>query len=92
MLYSDPQPTIETHPLIGDPWQKKKRNDVSAPIVDEQAKAGQDENTYRYPVAKAVLASKYVKKFASEYAAAGFALIAACLAPLTKNFFLGDGP
>ena len=92
MLDVNTQPPVKAHPLIGYPRDKKKGKDVTTPVVDQQAKSGQNDDHKRDPMAETVLAGENVKEFTLKYVAAGLALVITYLSPFAKYLFLRDGP
>jgi hypothetical protein len=92
MFDADAQTAVNAHPLIGEPRQQEKRQNVAAPIVEKNFEVRQNQNQKRYPMAETILASENVKKFTLKQIFAGFASFLAKIARFTKNFFLRNRP
>lgn len=58
------QVIVDTHVLVRDPDQRKKSNEVPAPIRIEEFEAGYREKECRHVVAETIFARKEVKEFA----------------------------
>jgi hypothetical protein len=89
-VYSDQ--AVETHPLICDPRQKKKCDNVSSPVVEQDPKTCDYQDDKRHPVAKAVFAGKNVEEFALKDGAAALTLVLTVVSPLAKDLLLCDRP
>src|SRR5215467_6663465 len=61
-LYVPKNPDVE----IRDVYQRKQRNQITAPVVGQQLIAGDDQEPRAHPVAEAVLARKQVEEFAAQ--------------------------
>ena len=92
MLDADAQAAIDAHPLICQPRQKKKRQHIAAPIVNQQPEARKNQNQNRHPMAEAIFAGENVEKFSLENIPAALAFIVAEFAPFAENFFLRHRP
>lgn len=83
---------IQAHINIGYPHQREPRYEKSAPVGQQQFKAGQDQHEDSDVMRKAVLAGKEIEKLAGDE---GFALLTAAytvLARFAKDFLVGNGP
>ena len=83
---------VDAHVLVCDPYQGEERNEVSAPALVEELKAGDEEKTGGHIVAQAVLAGKYVKEFAAGKSARLAMLALAVFAGFAENLFMGGRP
>ena len=92
MFDVDAKQAVEAHPLVCDPGQKEKRENVTTPVFKQNLKAGNDNYEQRYPMAKAIFAGKNVEELALQDIAAAFALRLTDIPPFAKDLFLCDGP
>jgi hypothetical protein len=88
----EPQVGVNTHVLVGDPDERKKGDQVAAPIVEQQLVMGEDEEKRRYVMAETELAGKEEEKFAARGAGMALTLAYAIFARLTEDLFMSDGP
>jgi hypothetical protein len=92
MLNIDAQQPVKAHPLIRDPRQEEKCDRISTPVVKKQLIPGQKDDKQGDPMAEAVLARPYVKKFPNEYIRGRLAFSSRKFARLLKDRFLRDCP
>jgi hypothetical protein len=88
----DSKAAIKTHKLICRPSDSEKRENVTAPIINQQLKSGENQQTDCHPMTETVFAGENVKKFALKKIATVFAFFDAIFARLTENFFLRYRP
>src|SRR5437660_267410 len=67
----DAQAGVKVHVDVGHPDQAEKAQDVSAPIIQQQLEAGEDQEERCHIKAEAELAGEQIEEFAQENVAAG---------------------
>ncbi len=82
----------QIHIGIGNPHKGEQRDDVAAPVIQQQFVAGEKQEEGGDIMAKAILTGEEVKEFALPDGLAGLAARFAVLAGLAEYLFLGDGP
>jgi hypothetical protein len=58
VLNVQPEPGVNAHVLVGDPHQGKQRHQISAPVVEQELGASDDQKQNGDVVAEAEFASK----------------------------------
>ena len=66
MLNVETQAVVNAHVLVGDPDEREKRNNVSAPVHKKKFIARDEKNSRRDIVAETIFASEQIKEFAAE--------------------------
>ena len=93
MLDVHAQASIDAHPEIRDQGKGEERNEVPAPVIEEQREPDNDQDKDRYPVTKAVFAGPYVEELSDkDIGGRILAPLLRRLAPLFKYLFLRNGP
>ena|SRR5215468_4377119 len=77
---------------IRDPDNRKRREDETAPVIEQKLVSRKPENEDRYIVAEAVLPGKQIEKLSLEERAAAPALAHAILPRFTKDLFVSHCP
>ena len=75
-----------------DPDDREARDEVAAPILEDQGEPGQDKHPDRDIVAEAILAGEKVEKLPLVPAAAGLTFFGAVLARLPEDLLVRDRP
>jgi len=83
---------VNAHVLVGNPYEGEERDQVAAPIVEQQLVMREDEEKCSDVMAEAELAGKEEKKLAADGVAMDLALADAIFAGLTEDLFMRDGP
>ena len=83
---------VDAHVLIGDPDQREERDQVAAPVVEQQLVARDEQEESGYVMAEAEFAGKEKKELAAGRVGMALTLADAVLARLAKNFFMRDRP
>jgi hypothetical protein len=83
---------VNTHVLIGDPDEREKRNQVAAPVVEQQLVMREHEEKRRHVMAEAEFAGKQKKELAARGVGMALTLANAIFARLAEDLFMRDGP
>ena len=83
---------VNAHVLVGNPYEGEERDQVAAPIVEQQLVMREDEEKCSDVMAEAELAGKEEKKLAADWVAMDLALADAIFAGLTEDLFMRHGP
>jgi hypothetical protein len=83
---------VNTHVLIGHPYQGKQGDQIAAPIAVEQLIASDEQKRQSDVMTETVLAGEQIKKLSPKKAARLFALVLAVFARFSKNLFVGYRP
>lgn len=86
------QASVDAHVLIGDPDQREERDQVAAPVVEQQLVMGEDEEQSGHVMAEAELAGKEEEKFAAGRVGMSLTLADAVFARLAEDFLMRHGP
>lgn len=92
MLNVEPQPAIQTHPLIRDPRKEKEREHISRPGIDQEAEIGNQNHKQSDPVREAILAGPDVKEFSDEDIGRVFTVSLRPVPPFLEDLLLSDCP
>jgi len=85
------QAVVNAHVLVGNPHQREKRNQISAPIRKQEFETGNQQKQGCDIVAEAVFAGEDVKELTSHKPATVLLRLAELL-QFTKNCFMSHGP
>ena len=88
----EPQVGVNAHVLVGDPDQREKGDQISAPIVEQKLVMREDEEKCRDVMTEAEFAGKEEEKLATGGARMALTLASAIFARLTEDFFMRHGP
>lgn len=83
---------VNAHVLIGNPDEREKGDEITAPVVEEKLVAGEEQEKGRYVMAEAEFAGKEEEKLAASRVGMAFTLADAIFARLAENFFMRHGP
>ena len=92
MLYVEPQPIVGADVEIADPDQRKKRDEITPPVREEQLETRDGQKNCRHVMAKAVFAGEKVEELTLNDAGAGPAFRFAELLHFAKNRFVRNCP
>jgi hypothetical protein len=87
-----PQPAEKTHVQIGHRYQRKSRDQIASPVIEQQLKARDVQKDSRDVVAEALLAREKIEEFPLDDPAAVPASGNAPFARLPKDLFMRDSP
>ncbi|SRR5579871_3962047 len=88
----EPQVGVNAHVLVGDPDKGEERDQVAAPVREQQLVMGEDEEKRRYVMAEAKLAGKEEKELAAGGVGMALTLADAIFTRLAEDLFMRDGP
>ncbi len=88
----DPSALVQVHVQVRDPHQGSKAEQVTAPVIEHEAKLEEQKENERTPVREAVLAGEQVKELALGKPAACLALEGAVIGEFAKHLLMSDGP
>lgn len=83
---------INAHVLVGDPDEREKRDQIAAPVVEQQLVMGEDKEKRRHVMAEAEFAGEEEKELAAGGAGMALTLADTIFAGLTEDFFMRHGP
>lgn len=83
---------VDAHVLIGDPDEREKGDEITAPIFEQQLVAGEDEEKRRHVMAEAEFAGEEKKELAASGVGMALTLADAIFARLTEDLFVRHGP
>ena len=86
------QVSVNAHVLVCDPNQREKRDQVAAPVVEEQLVMREDKKKRRDIMTKAEFAGEEEKELAACRVGMALTLADAIIARLTEDFFMRHGP
>src|SRR4051812_19329284 len=81
---------VKAHVGVSHIGQSEEGDEVSAPVIEEQSVAGNEEKYDCDVVGEAIFAGRDVEEFAAEVAAGRLTLFLAILARFTKYLFVGN--
>ena len=81
-----PEPGIDTHVLVCDPYKGKEREHISPPVLHQELVASEDKHCDCDVVAEAEFARKEIEKLTLQQAGSVFALPFAIVARFAKDF------
>ena len=88
----EPQAIVDAHILICYPDQREQRNQVSAPVGEQQFESSDEQEQGGNVMAEAVLAGEEIEEFSLVPAKAVVTATFAVLAWFAKDFFVRHGP
>jgi len=88
----EPQVSVDAHVLVGDPHQREERDQVAAPVIEQEFVARNDQKERRYIMAEAEFAGEEEIKFAAQQVAMALTLANAVFARFAENLFMRDRP
>lgn len=88
----EPQVGVNAHVLVGDPDERKKGDQVAAPIVEQKLVMREHKEKGRDVMAEAEFAGKEEEKFAAGGVGMALTLADTIFARLTEDFFMRHGP
>ena len=83
---------VNAHVLIGNPDEREKGDEITAPVVEEKLVAGEDEEKRRHVMAEAEFACEKEKKLAASGVGMALTLPDAIFARLTEDLFMRHRP
>src|SRR5579859_1077995 len=83
---------VDAHVLIGDPDRREERDQVAAPIVEQQLVMGDEQEEGGYVMAEAEFAGEEEKEFSARGIGMALTLADAVFARLAEDFFVGNRP
>src|SRR5688500_4241672 len=86
------KPAIDADEVVRYPHERKPRNDISAPVIEQQPEMCRQQNRCRYVVAEAVLTGEQIEELAGGKTLRFLAASNAAFANFSKQLFVGDGP
>jgi hypothetical protein len=83
---------VDAHVLVGDPDEGEERDQVAAPVVEQQLVMGKEEEKRGHVMAEAEFAGEEEEKLAAYRVGMDLTLTDAIFARFAEDFFMGDGP
>jgi len=83
---------VNAHVLVRDPDQREERDEVAAPVVEEQLVMREDKEKRRDVMTKAEFTGKQKEELAASRAGMALTLADAIIARFTEDFFMRHGP
>src|SRR5437868_13022034 len=83
---------VDAHVLVGDPDQREERDQVAAPIVEQQLVAGDEQEESGYVMAETEFAGEEEKELPAGRVGMALGLADAVLARLAENVLVRDRP
>jgi hypothetical protein len=83
---------VDAHVLVGDPDEGEERDQVAAPVVEQQLVMGKEEEKRGHVMAEAEFAGEEEEKLAARGVGMALTLANAIFARLAEDLFMRDGP